>query len=471
MDWTVADILTATAGRLLYGAPESRVESVGTDSRAIASTALFVPIRGDRYDAHDFLFDVVEKGVRAVIIASDTDAALPHDDWKAKGVSCVAVDDTTRALGALARFRRRRMAIPVVAITGSNGKTTTRQMCVSVMATRFKTLATEGNLNNEIGLPLTLLGLDRSHQAAVVELGINHFGEMDRLGAICEPTIGMITNVGPAHLAFLGDLQGVRRAKGELLAHVKPQGTVVLNQDDQHVAALAEKSPCPVLFFGTSSRAQVRAEAIAETHTGIGFDLVLPDGRARVRLNTPGRFMVPNALGAAAVGYLSGIDTADIVRGLESFQPVSGRLRVVQTDRGVRIIDDTYNANPQSMIAAIATFAALRKSDRGFIVLGDMLELGDQAETLHQEVGRIAAQAGADRIYGYGDYTGALMAGARTAGMKDKNLMAGTKEEIASDLIGRLQPQDWVLVKGSRGMAMEAVVKAVVQWAQPSADG
>ena len=265
MDWTVADILTATAGRLLYGAPESRVESVGTDSRAIASTALFVPIRGDRYDAHDFLFDVVEKGVRAVIIASDTDAALPHDDWKAKGVSCVAVDDTTRALGALARFRRRRMAIPVVAITGSNGKTTTRQMCVSVMATRFKTLATEGNLNNEIGLPLTLLGLDRSHQAAVVELGINHFGEMDRLGAICEPTIGMITNVGPAHLAFLGDLQGVRRAKGELLAHVKPQGTVVLNQDDQHVAALAEKSPCPVLFFGTSSRAQVRAEAIAET--------------------------------------------------------------------------------------------------------------------------------------------------------------------------------------------------------------
>jgi len=277
--------------------------------------------------------------------------------------------------------------------------------------------------------------------------------------------------VGPAHLEFLGDLEGVCRAKGELLAHIQPQGTVVLNQDDRHLVALAKRSPCQVLFFGTSSRAQVRAEAIAETHAGIGFDLVLPEGRARVRLNSPGRFMVPNALAAAAAGYLSGIDIAKIVRGLESFQPVAGRLRVVQTDRGVRIIDDTYNANPQSMIAAISTFAALHKSDRGFIVLGDMLELGDRAEALHQEVGRVAAQAGADRIYGHGDYAGALMAGARTAGMREENLMIGTKEELAADLIRRLQPQDWVLVKGSRGMAMEAVVKALVQWAQPSADG
>jgi UDP-N-acetylmuramoyl-tripeptide--D-alanyl-D-alanine ligase len=471
MEWTVADIITATGGRLKYGALDARVESVGTDSRAIASTALFVPIRGDRYDAHDFLFEVVEKGVSALMVADDTDVALPHDDWKANGVSCVVVDDTTRALGALARFRRRQMEIPVVAITGSNGKTTTRQMCASVMATRFKTLATKGNLNNEIGLPLTLLGLDRSHQAAVVELGVNHFGEMDRLGAICEPTIGMVTNVGPAHLEFLGDLEGVRRAKGELLTHVKPQGTVVLNKDDGHVASLAAKSPCPVLYFGTSSQADVRAEAIEEAYSGVGFDLVLPNDRVRVQLQTPGRFMVLNALAAAAVGHLSGIDTARIVRGLESFQPVSGRLHVVGTDIGVNIIDDTYNANPQSMVAAITTFAALRKSSRGFIVLGDMLELGDQAEALHQDVGRVAAEAGADRVYGYGDYTGALMAGAKKAGMKDKNLMAGSKEEITFDLIQRLQPEDWVLVKGSRGMAMETVVKAILQWAQPSLDG
>jgi UDP-N-acetylmuramoyl-tripeptide--D-alanyl-D-alanine ligase len=471
MEWTLTDIVAATDGRLLYGAPESRIENVGIDSRTITSTELFIPIRGDRYDAHDFLPEVIEQGVKAVVVAADTDVALPHEKWKGQGVSCVVVDDTTRALGALARFRRRQMEIPVVAITGSNGKTTTRQMTASVMAMRYKTLSTQGNLNNEIGLPLTLLGLERFHQAAVVELGINHFGEMDRLGAICEPTIGMITNVGPAHLEFLKDLEGVRRAKGELLAHVQPQGMVVLNKDDEHVAALAVQSQCRVVYFGTSSQADVRAESIDETHDGIRFDLVLPDERVRVQMNTPGRFMVHNALAAAAAGHLSGVGAGEIVRGLESFQPVTGRLHVVKTDKGVNIIDDTYNANPQSMIAAIQTLTAIRRSSRGFIVLGDMLELGDKAEALHHHIGMVAAEAGAARVYAYGDYSGSLIAGARQAGMKDEDLMAGGKQEIAADLIQRFQPEDWVLVKGSRGMAMETVVNAILQWAQPGAAG
>ncbi|MEJ2158012.1 MAG: UDP-N-acetylmuramoyl-tripeptide--D-alanyl-D-alanine ligase [Desulfobacteraceae bacterium] len=471
MDWTVADIVAATDGRLLYGAAESRVERIGIDSRTVSSDALFVPIRGDRYDAHDFLPEVIDKGVRAVVVAADTDVALPHDNWKLKGISCVVVDDTTRALGALARFRRRQMKIPVVAITGSNGKTTTRQMTASVLAIRFKTLATEGNLNNEIGLPLTLLGLERSHQAAVVELGINHFGEMDRLGAICEPTIGMITNVGPAHLEFLGDLEGVRRAKGELLAHIGPQGTLILNKDDAHVAALAAESRCPVLFFGTAPQAEVRAESIDESQSGVRFDLVLPDQRVKVELKTPGRFMVFNALAAAAAGHLAGLGAEGIVQGLASFQPSAGRLHVVETKNGVNIIDDTYNANPQSMMAAIQTFTGLWKSGNGFIVLGDMLELGDQAEALHRQIGSTAAETGADRVYAYGDFSGYLIAGAKKAGMIEENLMAGTKEEIAADLVQRLQPGDWILVKGSRGMTMETVVRAILQWASSSAKG
>jgi len=393
MDWAVADIVAATNGRLMYGDEGRRVEGVGTDSRTITPAALFVPIRGDRYDAHDFLPEVIQRGVRAVMVAADTDVALPHDDWEAQDVACVVVDDTTRALGALARFRRRQMDIPVVAITGSNGKTTTRQMTAGVMVTQYNTLSTAGNLNNEIGLPLTLLGLESNHQAAVVELGINHFGEMDRLGAICEPTIGLVTNVGPAHLEFLGSLEGVRRAKGELLSHVRTQGTVILNKDDHHVAALAETSPCPVVFFGTSTHADVRAEAIDETLDGVQFDLVLPDDRIHVHLGTPGRFMVLNALAAAAVGHVAGVDTAKIAKGLEAFQPVKGRLHVVQTENGINIIDDTYNANPQSMVAAIQTHTAVRKSNRGFMVFGDMLELGEQAEALHHHVGMTAGEA------------------------------------------------------------------------------
>lgn len=466
MDWTVADIIAATSGRLLYGAEESRVEGVGTDSRTILPAELFVPIRGDRFDAHDFLPEVVEKGINTVLVAKDTDVALPHDNWKARNIACVEVDDTTRALGALARFRRRQMDIPVVAITGSNGKTTTRQMTAAVMATRFSTLATEGNLNNEIGLPLTLLGLERNHQAAVVELGINHFGEMDRLGAICEPTIGMITNVGPAHLEFLGDLGGVRRAKGELLAHVRPHGSVILNRDDDHVAALEETSPCPVIFFGTSREAHVRAESIDETADGVRFDLVLPDDRIRIQLDTPGRFMVLNALAAAAAGHAAGVGAVEIANGLASFKPVSGRLHVVQADNGINIIDDTYNANPQSMVAAIATYVAVRKSGRGFMVFGDMLELGEQAAALHHHVGIVAGEAGAERIYAHGHHAASLVEGAISAGMNAENVMTGTKEEIAADLVERIQSKDWLLVKGSRGMAMETVVQAVLQWAQ-----
>ena len=468
MDWTVADIIAATSGRLLYGTQEHVVESVGTDSRTIAPTELFVPIQGDRFDAHDFLPEVIENGVRTILVAADTEVALLHDDWKSLNVACVVVDDTTRALGALARYRRRQMNIPVVAVTGSNGKTTTRQMTAAVMGTHYHTLATVGNLNNEIGLPLTVLGLEPTHQAAVLELGINQFGEMDRLGAICEPTIGMITNVGPAHLEFLGSLEGVRRAKGELLAHVRLHGRVILNKDDDHVAALAGKAPCPVVFFGTSSQADVRADSIEETLEGVRFDLVLPDDRLRVQLKTPGRFMVLNALAAAAAGYAAGVDSANIAAGLESFQPVSGRLHVIQSGNGVNIIDDTYNANPQSMAAAIQTLTAVRKSSHGYMVFGDMLELGEQAEALHHQIGIVAGEAGAEKIYAYGHHAASVIDGARKAGMIEETLMAGTKEEIAADLIERLQSGDWLLVKGSRGMAMETVVKAVLQWAKSS---
>lgn len=467
MKWHLNDIIQATGGRLQYGAA-TEFDGIGIDSRMITAGKLFVAICGTVHDAHKFIPQVVAKGVRGIVVEERTAAEEDYSAWKAQGVTCVAVRDTTQALGALATFQRRLMNIPVIAITGSNGKTTTRQMTALVIAQRYKTLATEGNLNNEIGLPLTLFRLTPEHQAAVLELGINHAGEMSRLGTICRPTIGLITNVGPAHLEFFGSMQAVARAKGELLAHIDSGGYAVLNSDDDLVAALAARASGKVLFYGQSSRADVRAESISEAADGVHFELILPHGRSAVHLKTPGRFMVSNALAAAAAGYLAGIDARDIKAGLESFKPVKGRLTVITTANGVHLIDDTYNANPASMAAAIHTFTGLKGTGRGFIVLGDMLELGDTAPALHHQVGSLAGGARAVKLFAYGDHAQDVISGARKAGMNQGRLQAASKEEIEADLLRELKPGDWVLVKGSRGMAMETIVYAVLRWALDS---
>ena len=461
MNWNLKRVLRVVGGRLLCGPGDMRFDGIGTDSRTIRPGRLFVALRGERFDAHQFIGQVVAKGVCGAVVEASQLRDADLDAMDAKGVACIAVADTTRALGALAAHQRRRVDIPVVAITGSNGKTTTRRMTDHVMAQGYNTLTTRCNFNNEVGVPLTLFNLGVQHRAAVLELGMNHAGEINRLAAICRPTIGLITNVGPAHLEFLHSLEGVARAKGELLAHIADGGHAVLNLDDDHVAALAASASCPVTFFGLSAEAHIRAQAVCATDQGVAFDLVMPSGRTRIQLKTPGRFMVLNALAAAAVGHLVGLRARQIRAGLEAFIPENGRLQVMQTAAGLNIIDDTYNANPASMMAAIDTFAGKREWDQGYLVLGDMLELGAQAPALHTSVGRCAARAKPAGIYAYGDFAADLISGAQAAGMSAGNLFSGDKQAIAADLAGKIAPGDWVLVKGSRGMAMETVVEAL----------
>jgi UDP-N-acetylmuramoyl-tripeptide--D-alanyl-D-alanine ligase len=471
MHWTIDQIIEATSGRQISGSPDLIFTAVGIDSRSIPSDALFVAIRGEKHDGHTFIDQVVRNGVKGLVVAEDALVGFDPGQWSTQGVAAVAVADTTRALGALAAFQRNLARIPVVAITGSNGKTTTRRMTALVIGRRFNTLATQGNLNNEIGLPLTLFNLEPDHQVAVLELGMNHPGEMSRLGAICRPTIGMITTVGPSHLEFLGSLEGVAQAKGELIARIDPEGTAVLNRDDPLVTALADGCDRQVLFFGTTPDAQVQARNIREAAHGIAFDLLLPSSQTvDIQLRTPGRFMVTNALAAAAAGFLVGVPALEIKAGLESFVPDKGRLHLVPTPAGVNLIDDTYNANPASMAAAFDTLAALRKERPGFIVMGDMLELGDQAEALHRSTGKLAAASGAARLYVHGRYADAVRQGALAAGMPATDIFTGAKTDIVADLTGRLAPGDWVLVKGSRGMAMETVVKQICQWADRQTD-
>jgi UDP-N-acetylmuramoyl-tripeptide--D-alanyl-D-alanine ligase len=463
--WTVNEILKATGGELICGDEKQRFETVSIDSRTISADDVFVAIVGDVHDGHRFINNVLKQGAVGLIVNNQKAKDLPISEWQTQNVACVAVADTTRALGDLAAFHRLRTDVSVIAITGSNGKTTTRQMTAAVIAKKFITLSTVKNYNNQIGVPLTLLRLVPEHKWAVVELGTNSPGEIARLAQICAPDIGVITNIGPAHLEGLGSLDGVMREKGQLIEHLKAAGKAVLNADDRRVYKLATQTKKEVLLFGQSKNARIRATAVKEKTAGISFSLDLPEESLRVDLKVAGQFMVINALAAAAVGHLLGLSAEDIKAGLEKFEPAWGRMNIFQTANGIHIIDDTYNANPDSMRAAITTLKSLRTNNRSILVAGDMLELGEQSEPLHRQVGAWAAAAGINQLWVTGDFAGAVIAGAKDAGMKDEHIFSGSQERVLVELQKSLKPGDWVLVKGSRGARMEDVVKGLKEWA------
>ncbi len=463
--WTLADILKATGGELLSGDLMQGFENISIDSRDIRAQDVFVAIAGDVHDGHTFVNDVVQQGVSGLIVSREKSADLPIADWQTRQIACVAVADTTRALGDLAAFHRSRTDVPLTAITGSNGKTTTRQMTAQVVAQKYNTLATIGNYNNQIGVPLTLLRLSGEYEQAVVEVGTNSPGEIARLAQVCAPNIGVVTNVGPAHLEGLGSLDGVMREKEQLIEYLKAGGKAVLNADDRRVYQMASRTERQVLLFGLSKNAAIRATAVNERTGGTSFTLHLPDGQLAVTLSVPGQFMVLNALAAAAVGHLLELSAEEIKAGLESFEPVWGRMDIFQTANGIHIIDDTYNANPESMKAAITTLRTLRRNNRSLFVAGDMLELGDQSEALHKQVGAWAAAANIEKLLVTGEFASAVAAGAINAKMKPADIFTGTQDEIIDTLKQSLKSGDWVLIKGSRGARMETVVKEIKDWA------
>jgi UDP-N-acetylmuramoyl-tripeptide--D-alanyl-D-alanine ligase len=463
--WSTRQLLQATDGSLLSGSEHAVFGGIGIDSRTIAAGQLFVAIVGETHDGHRFVNDVLDRGAAGVLVDVDKATSSSIDLMKDKGIVCVAVTDTTRALGDLARFNRNRGELKVLGITGSNGKTSTRVLMDLVISQGVETLSTAGNLNNHIGLPLTLFRLSPSHQAAVLEMGMNHPGEIETLGKICEPDIGVITNVGPAHLEGLGSLENIAQAKGELLHTLRADGTAILNLDDPLVAGLADAVDQAVVFFGQNREAQVRAEAVVLIEGKTSFTLATPFGSIPVTLQTPARVMVSNALAAAAAGVVMGIPLSGIKSGLESFSPGAGRMGIRHLNRQLCLVDDTYNANPSSMIAAIETLPRMCEGRRMIAVLGDMLELGPQSAALHKKVGQAVGKARIDLLFATGHFAAEVTAGAMDRGMKSNRIFKGTKEAIIEQLNLVLQPEDLILIKGSRGMAMEAVVEGVCRWA------
>jgi UDP-N-acetylmuramoyl-tripeptide--D-alanyl-D-alanine ligase len=464
LEWTVADCIDATGGEVLGSETGIRFGGICIDSRRIAPRDLFVAIKGETHDGHRFADDVVRKGGRGLLLARARLPELPWTQWIEKKVVCIVVDDTIDALGLLAAYHRNRNNVSVVAITGSNGKTTTRQMTAAVVSQRFPTLSTRKNFNNNIGLPLTLLELRPDHRWAVVELGMNAPGEIAALAGICRPNIGVITNVAPAHLEGVGSIEGVMHAKGELLDKIDSDGTAVLNADDPLVLRLAQKSNREVLLFGVAAQADIRAEAIDASARDSRFDLVLPGDRVRIVLKIPGAFMLSNALAAAAAGVKIGLAPAEIKAGLENFVPAESRMNILTTQTGIHVIDDTYNANPGSMAAALATLKTLRRQQRAFFVTGDMRELGQHSEVLHRELGALCTRSGIDGLFVTGDFAAVVARGARETGMDARAIVTGAKDELLYALRRTLKPGDWVLVKGSRAMAMEDVVWELKKW-------
>jgi len=460
--WKTADILDATGGDLVTGSGDGLFSGISIDSRSIAPGELFVAIVGEVHDGHTFTNSVIKKGVRGVLVEKGQAEGLMLEDPAARGTVVVTVADTTRALGDLASFNRGRTPLTVIALTGSNGKTSTRTMLTHIVGRKYETLATMGNFNNEIGLPLTLLRIEKTHTLAVLELGMNRPGEIRRLAEICRPDIGIITNVAPAHLEGLGSIEGILRAKGELLEGLNANGSTILNADDPHVASLAENASGEVLLFGLSDQAVVRASHVREQGHQLSFHLEVPGETIEVTLNTPGRFMISNALAAAAAGYLMEVPLPEIKAGLECFQPVSGRMRILKLANGICLIDDAYNANPSSVKAALDTLKQMGKQHSRVVVLGDMLELGNQSAALHRDIGQYATLGNPDRLYLTGDFAHDIAHGAQNNGMDAKRIVVGSVQEICADLIARADSRDTILVKGSRGMRMERVIKELI---------
>ncbi len=458
MSWTAQDLAQACGGRL-EGNGDLSINGVSTDSRNLQRGSLFVAIQGDRFDGHAFVEEAARQGVGAVLIAKN---GLDTGE-----VPKIRVDDTVAALGRLAHARRLAFDHPVIAITGSNGKTTTKEICADILETAGRTVCrTQGNLNNHIGLPLSILALSDQDDVLVVELGMNHAGEIDVLAAITSPDIGAITQVAPAHLGPLGSIEAIARAKGELLDHIRPDGTACLNADNAHVMSQASRFAGKQLLFGRSERADIRASRESFDEFGTSFRLHSPSGDCDVRLSQPGEVLVEDSLCAAACVFASGLLGDRVVEGiqagLEVFDGIKGRMKVRRASGGFVVLDDTYNANPDSVSHALTTLLHCRGGGRAIAVLGDMLELGADEDELHRDIGRQAAALGIDRVISVGPLAAHIVAGAREAGLSAADEASDT-QDAAARVLQDLRPGDVVLVKGSRAMRMEATVQNLLE--------
>jgi len=445
IDLKLSEIAEAIDGKLIYG--DATINRVYTDSRDTLYDGLFVALKGPHFDAHDFIAQVVEQGAKGVVVEKESACSIPQ----------IIVENSKIALGQIARLNREKIAAQVIAITGSSGKTTVKEMVATILQGAGNVLATKGNFNNEIGAPLTLLRMNDSHQFGVIELGANHAGEIAYTASLAQPDVAMVNNVAAAHLEGFGDLQGVARAKGEIYSELKSDGIAVVNIDDNFSDFWLKNIDKKVMTYSCSKQADVFASDIhLDEEQCASFDLIYQEQEQPVQLSLAGKHNVHNALAAASCCLALGISLEVIAKGLGVSPVVSGRLMTEKLDNGCRLIDDTYNANLDSMKAAIELLSAFE--GRRVMVIGDMAELGEFGRQCHEEIGEFAAELKIDALYSCGVLT-----------RFSQDVFPGEGGHFSSqlELIQKLKQEaisgTTILVKGSRSAHMEKVINALME--------
>ncbi len=453
VEFTLDELMAATGGVLTQRSGSCHnFTGVSTDSRRINPGNIFIAIKGERFNGHDFLGAAIQLGAAALIVMDDGPVF--------EGVTIIRVRDTLKALGDIARFHRSRFNTPLLAITGSNGKTTTKDLVASIIARELKIVKTEANYNNEIGLPLTLLKINSQTEAVVVEMGMRGLGQIKNLAGIAQPTIGLVTNVGLTHLELLHSQENIAKAKSELIEALPHNGLAILNGDDALVRKMGNCTRARKVFYGIDgSNLDYRAVMIEMTDFGSRFKAVFENGSLDIALPVPGRHNILNAIAAVAAAIELGISEVSIQKGLAEPDLSGKRLNIIEKN-GYRIIDDTYNASPSSVKAAIEVLHSSQSGERKIAVLADMLELGPSAAQIHYEIGSYAALKEIDHLFAFGVLAEKYVEGMNDF-VKDHGEFFSDKQALIEKLKAYIRPGDFILVKGSRGMKMEEVVYAL----------
>lgn len=447
--------VTACAGELVQGSRAARFGRVNTDSRQAQAEDLFIALSGERFDGHNFITEVAQKGVVAVMIERGRKLeSLPE-------CAVIQVANTRRAYGQIGAAYRKDFSLPVIAVGGSNGKTSTKELIAAVLRQKLNPLWSEASFNNDVGVPATLLRLDKTHQAAVVEVGTNHPGELAALVDLVQPQFGVITNVGREHLEFFGDLAGVAQEEGALAEALPASGKLFLNGDDEWSDAIAKRAKATVVRVGSGANCDWRVRDVKMDKNGSAFTVEAPtkEFSGTYRIGLLGRHQVGNALFAIALGAELGLSRSEIKQGLATCEPAKMRLQLYDVG-GVRVLDDAYNANADSMVAALQVLQELPCKGRRVAVLGDMAELGSHSESAHAEVGRRAAELGVEQLIAVGKMAGTMAQAARGAGLS-RVIELADAEAAATAIKSFLKPGDTVLLKASRSSRLERIANAL----------
>jgi UDP-N-acetylmuramoyl-tripeptide--D-alanyl-D-alanine ligase len=460
-EFTLQEIVQATGGRVRQRGAGSHFVGITTDSRTAQAGQIYLPLKGEKFDGHDFIPGALQRGVAALVAAENW--TWPQTPPLPSDLTVVLVPDTLQALGDLAHFWRLKFSGPVIAITGSCGKTTTKEMIAQILSRKFAVLKNDLNLNNLIGMPQTLLGLTREHEVAVVECGMNRFGEIRRLSQIARPDIAVVTNVHSAHLEGLGSVAGVARAKSEIIEGLRQDGLLIYNSDDSLLKIALRHFKGRSLGFGVDADARVRAvESCRCGFWGQKFTVTYRDRTWQSELPLPGPHQIYNALAAMAVGLTLGLSPDEISSTLAQFQSPEKRSQLHRLESGLIIYNDCYNANPGSMAMALQTLADLKNHGKSLAALGDMLELGQTTDQAHKELGALAARLNVDLLVLCGNYKHLVKEGALAAGMSAQRIHAVPSHAAAAGIVKEFcRPGDTLLIKGSRGARMEKLLSCL----------